>query len=59
MSDENKPTITIPKELFNWLLEDAMELKGAWDWKNSGYPRYQREYDQLCERIKAAEAIAR
>ena len=41
MADENE-TITVPRELFEELLEDAMELLGEWHWKKDE-PR--RGYD--------------
>lgn len=47
------PTITIPKDLFDALLEDAYSVKENWHW--IGYGR--QEYDALCARIEQALEI--
>lgn len=45
-------SITVPRQLFEDLLEDAMELRGerGW-WKDEPRCNYQRDYEQLCARI--------
>jgi hypothetical protein len=44
-------TITVPRELFEDLLEDAMELKGERHWWKDELLNYQRDYEQLSKRI--------
>ena len=50
MSDSK--SITIPRKLFEDLLEDAIELRGEryW-WKDEPRLNHQRDYEQLCGRI--------
>ena len=54
----NEPTITIPRALFEDLIEDAYELQGEWHYRKDE-PRcgYQASYEQLLARIAQAETI--
>lgn len=45
--------ITIPKDLFDALLEDAESVKEHWPWIGSS----RKEYDALCARIEQALEI--
>jgi len=51
----NRDDIVIPRELFEELVEDAIELRGEWKWKAEEVRGgYQREYNDLQERIRRA-----
>lgn len=39
-------TITVPRELYDWLVEHALALKGEWEWKQRSQ-LYRAEYDRL------------
>lgn len=49
--------ITIPKDLFDALLEDAKSLRGEWSWET--HQPSKCEYDALCSRIEQALALRR
>ena len=46
--------VKVPRELFDWLCEYAMDLKGEWKWKDRS-PKNQAAYDRLNKHI--AEAV--
>ena len=51
-------TVTIPRDLFEMLVEDAIDLRGEHDW-HKDEPRcgYQKAYEELSARIDQAIAI--
>lgn len=52
---EDKPeqgTVRVPRGLFNWLVEYAIDLRGAWDWKVGTTIRNRNVMKELDERIK-------
>lgn len=51
-------TLTVPRELFEALIEEACELRGLSEWKSEGEAgKYRTQYDDLCALIERAKAV--
>ena len=53
-----KESITIPRELFEMLIEYSIDLRGEWYWKEKeARSGYNRAYEELSKVISEAIAI--
>lgn len=57
--DSTSDTITVPRELYDWLVEYAILLHGTWSWKHSAKTedRNDEEYSNLSVILKQAVAL--
>lgn len=49
--------VHVPQDLFEWLVEYAIELKGLWWWKRGRPPRNDNEWKQLEQHVEQAVAL--
>lgn len=48
-------TITVPRELFERLVEYSLDLKSGWEWKSTETrPRIVAEWNELCRDVQLA-----
>lgn len=50
-------SVNVPKELFSWLVEYSIELRGAWSWKANSTHRNCEVMQKLDCHLKEAIAI--
>lgn len=51
-------TVTVPRELYDWLVEYAISLQAEWMWKSQETrQRYHEDYADLSRRVVEAVAI--
>lgn len=57
-ADERTPgSVSVPRELFGWLVEYALELRGAWFWKANSTHRNCETMTKLDNHLKEAIAL--
>ena len=56
---EVSDSVKVPRELYEWLVEDTLELEAEWRWWHNDDPRYRRaaDYADLLRRSKEAVEI--
>jgi hypothetical protein len=59
MTTPSQPdTVTVPRELYDWLVEYAIHLKAEWLWKGvETRHQYASEYSDLSQRVDEAVKI--
>lgn len=49
--------VTVPYDLYEWLVEYAMDLQGEWNWRRNSSPKNNHTMAQLDEHIFQAIQI--
>lgn len=52
-----KDNIIVDRDLFEWLVDYALDLHGHLEWQKDSIPRYEQDYKQREKHIKEAVKI--